>query len=90
MAIPRHVMATPTAPQRRRHLSYGWGEGLMVCRGGPWKVQWYAVEDAVEDFSRRWSHGMPRHVCMSRKKNNNNVHIVSRHVMLRSFLAKVS
>ena len=22
----------------------------MVCRGGPWKVRWYAVEDAVEGF----------------------------------------
>ena len=20
----------------------------MVCRGGPWKVPWYAVKDAVE------------------------------------------
>ena len=20
----------------------------MVCRGGPWKVRWYTVEDAVE------------------------------------------
>ena len=23
----------------------------MVCRGGPWKVPWYAVEDTVEGFS---------------------------------------
>ena len=23
----------------------------MVCRGGPWKVPWYVVEDAVEGFA---------------------------------------
>ena len=57
MAIPRHVMATPTAPQRPRHLGLGLELGLhgMVCqtmevrgkfRGMPWSVR------------RKWSHNI--------------------------------
>ena len=33
-------------------------EGSMVCRGGPWKVPWYAVED----FAAGGATAMPRHV----------------------------
>ena len=43
----------------------------MVCRGGPWKVPWYAVEDPVEDFAAGGAtacHGMSR-------KKDNNVHL---------------
>ena len=35
----------------------------MVCRGGPWKVPWYAVEDAAEGFAAGGAtacHGMSR------------------------------
>ena len=35
----------------------------MVCRGGPWKIPWYAVEDAVDGFAAGGAtacHGMSR------------------------------
>ena len=32
----------------------------MTCRGGPWKVPWYAVEGVVAGGATA-CHGMPRH-----------------------------
>ena len=73
MAISRSVMATPTVPQRPRHLGLGLGlrgmpwkflEGSVVCRGRCRGRVW-----------RSWCHGMPRHVA----KNGNNVQALLSH-----------
>ena len=46
----------------------------MVCRGGPWKVPWDAVEDAVEGFAAGVH--MPRHVV-----NKDNTQYTSRNTV---------